>query len=175
MSATVLTGKKEGKGGKDPPERGDGPASWTGPIWSVLAWIGFALFVVAGVDVILTWVPTNFGNVEWEFGTVTSSFNGLPTVTIGLGLWLGASIFAGRRKTALALSGAFWAIGVLIVAAGILYAPTVPVALDTVPEGAVRGGLQKAIAKSSVQAILYPVVYAVVGWKGFRAARDNRS
>jgi hypothetical protein len=65
--------------------------------WAVLGWIGLAFLVVGGSDFALVWFPLNFGNPEWEFGTVTQSFNGLPILLLGLGLLVAGADQVGRR------------------------------------------------------------------------------
>ena len=65
--------------------------------WALLGWVGVAFIVVGGVDFALTWYPMNFGNREWEFGTVTASFNGLPILLLGQGY---CSLPGSRRAAA---------------------------------------------------------------------------
>lgn len=142
-------------------------------IWPVLAWIGFVLAAVGAVDLGLTWIPLDFGNMEWEFGTVSQSFNGLPTLTMGLGLWLGAALASGRRFLAMGLAVGFLLLAVGVVAAAVVYGTTVPVALGSAGTGGIQIGLQKAVAKTATQAVLYPLGFVVVGIKGLKMARSS--
>src|SRR5207245_6313338 len=50
--------------------------------WLLLGWIGLAFALIGGGDVLLTWVPMHFGSPEWEFGTITSSLDGMPVLTM---------------------------------------------------------------------------------------------
>ncbi len=140
-------------------------------IWSILGWIGIVILAVGGADILLTWYPTSFGDFEWEFGTVSASFNGLPTVTVGMGLWLASALKGGRRRLSLALSAAFALMGVLVIAAAMLYATTAPVALSSVAGTAVEIGLKKAVAKTTIQGLFYPIGFLLIGWKGFKTAK----
>ena len=172
MSEQVLVpgGGKGGEGaGADSPARRDRARLWTRDVWSVIGWIGFVLAAMGLVDVFLTWYPFDFGNVEWEFGTVSQSFNGLPSVTMGLGLWLGSAVVLERKVLARLIAIAFVGLAVAVVVAAVLYATTVPIALNSVPENAVATGLRKAIAKTAAQSVLYPVVFLVIGIKGWKS------
>lgn len=142
-------------------------------IWSILGWIGIVILAVGSADIVLTWYPTSFGDFEWEFGTVSASFNGLPTVTLGMGLWLAAALKGGRRRLSLALSAGFALLAVLVVLAAMLYATTAPVALSSVAGTAVEIGLKKAVAKTTIQGLFYPIGFLLIGWKGFRTAKSG--
>jgi len=64
-------------------------------------------------------------------------------------------------------------IGVLVLLILLLYARSVPVALETVTEPVLRVGLKKAILKTTLQGVLYPAAYlwiATLGWKHARRA-----
>src|SRR6476619_312742 len=56
--------------------------------FSLLGLLGFALFVVGGVDFLLNFYPLRFGNPEWEFGTITGALNAIPSSLVGLVLLL---------------------------------------------------------------------------------------
>ena len=130
------------------------PVGTSQTTWAALGWIGLVFLVVGGVDFVLVWWPPNFGSREWEFGTVTQSFNGLPIVLLGVGLLLVASEELGRRWwTFLAGGGA--AVLLLWVLAGLgLWASSAGLALQTVPDE-LRVGIQKAMSKTLVQAAAY--------------------
>lgn len=139
-------------------------------VWSPLGWIGLVFVLVGGVDFALAWYPPDFGNREWEFGTVTASFNGLPIVVLGLGLLLTSSLRTGRRwlgvLTALGCFGLFaW-----VVAAVVIYGTNVPLALSSVPPE-VLTGMKKAVARTTVQSVAYPVLLAYLGLRSIGAVR----
>jgi len=127
--------------------------------------------VVGGVDVLLTWYPLHFGSAEWEFGTVTATLNGLPLFTMGMALMVAAAVAGGSRRGVRTLAVAFVVVAVAIALAAILWVTTVPIALHSVADPVVKTGLKKAIAKTCVQAIAYPLGFAWVGIKAWRHRR----
>src|SRR2546426_806988 len=90
--------------------------------WLLLGSLGLVFTVVGGTDVLLTWVPVRFGNPEWEFGTVTSSLDGLPLVTMGLVLMLAAGTARGMRWVVRTVALVMVVLAVAIALAAVLYA-----------------------------------------------------
>jgi len=135
-------------------------------------WAGFALFLLGSTDVALTWLPTSFGNREWEFATVTSSFNGMPVILLGLVLVVATAAWEGRRWWALA--GGIVAAGffLFVLAAIALWATNLPLALESV-EGVVLTGLKKAVLKTSVQSVILPIFFGGIAYQGFRGFRSG--
>jgi hypothetical protein len=136
--------------------------------WHLLGRLGAAFAFIGLFDVLLTWFPAAFGDAEWEFGTVTSSMDSLPVATLGLGLVLGAGVARGKRGLLRGLSIFFVVIGLAIIAAALLYVTEVPLALRAMQDPAMALALKKAIAKTSAQLVLYPLLYI---WLGFTAWR----
>jgi hypothetical protein len=142
--------------------------------WRLLFVPGWLFVVVGGIDSLLTWFPANFGQAEWEFGTVTASLNGLPLPLLGLVLVLTAAIALGRLALArvvlvLLLLAALAVLGMLG-----LYLLTLPQALRATAEASdiARVGLKKSIIKSAVQLICYPFALgttALIGWRTLRS------
>lgn len=140
--------------------------------WAALGWIGLVFLVVGGSDFALTWIPTSFGNREWEFATVTASFNGMPILVLGIGLLLVASKQMERRwwgflAGAAALVMLFW-----MLVGGALWARSVPLAINSVPQEVVVG-MNKALAKTAIQTLVYPIVLVYLGWRALKAARGG--
>jgi len=154
------------------PKKGARPPLGPAPelAWKILGWLGFAFTLVGGADLALTWYPWRFGNPEWEFGTVSAMLDGLPVATLGLVLLLAVGVATGRRWLVQAMAVILLALAMVIVLAAVLYATNVPIALRAVQEPLVRTGLKKAIAKSAVQATVYPLVLAWLGWLAWRRA-----
>ena len=124
--------------------------------------------VVAAADLALAWYPLRFGDAEWEFGTVTAVFGGLPLLTMGLGLSFGAAVARGNLVRLRIVSIVLGVVGVLLLGSMVLYLTTVPVALATETDPLIKTGLNKAILKTSVEGVLYPLCYlwiAMLGWK----------
>lgn len=137
---------------------------------SVWAWTGLAFLIVGGVDLVLTWFPMQFGNREWEFGSVTAALNGLPVPLLGLAALIWASA-EGRRKwmaTLSAVVGAILFVGVLVGL--ILWATGIPLALQAVPAN-LSAGLKKALLKTSIQGVVYPLLLAFLTVSAWRTAR----
>lgn len=145
--------------------------------WESLAatvgWVGWALLAVGGADIFLTWYPFRFGDPQWEFATVSATFNGYPVVIFGLLLVLLGAAGVPRR---------WWAyLGVLI--AGLLLAialygivifwSTSPLALDSV-QGIALTGLKKAMSKAAAQSLVYPVILGLLARRLWRTARPSR-
>ena len=147
------------------------PAPDTG--WYLLGGIGLVFAVVAASDLILAWYPLNIGDAEWEFGTVTAVFGGLPLLTMGLGLSFGAAVARGNLLRLRSLSIVLGLVGVLLLGCLVLYLTTVPVALATETDPLNKTGIEKAILKTTVEGVLYPLCYlwvAILGWKHARKA-----
>ena len=128
--------------------------------------------LVGGLDVALAWYPLNLGNPEWEFGTISATFDRLPLVTMGLIFLVGSGVARGTRWLVRGVALVMVVAGVTILLAAILYATDVPLALDAAPNPVVQLGLRRAIAKTAGQGVLYPVAYV---WVGIRAWRHVNS
>ncbi len=148
------------------------PAPAVEQAWDLLAWLGLAFASIGMMDILLTWVPTGFGNPEWEFGTVSSSMNGLPLPAMGLSFILASGISRGRSWQIRGAAIAFAFVALALLAVGVLYLTVVPMAFQNVNNDLVRTGLLKAVAKAAVLLVLYPVLFAslaVVGWRRLRS------
>ena len=141
-------------------------------VWSVLGWTSLAFLVVGGLDFALTWYPPDFGNREWEFGTVTASLNGLPILLIGIALLLAASMQMRRRWWTLLAALAALVMLVWVAVGSVLWATNVPLALQSVPpELAI--GIRKALVKTIVQSMVYPLVLAFLLVRAAGALRSG--
>ena len=136
--------------------------------WQMLGWTGLAFCFVGGLDVALTWLPLSLGNPEWEFGTITASLNGLPLAVMGLALVMVSAVSRGRRWLVRTTAMVFLALGVMILAAGVLYATDVPIALQAITTPVARVGLGKAMIKTASQVIGYPALFVWIAVKGLR-------
>lgn len=139
--------------------------------WYLLGVIGGVFAVVAAADIALSWIPLNFGNAEWEFGTVTASLDGFPLLSTGLALVLGSAVVRGVRPTVMVAAVVVLVLALLVVAGGVLYARRIPTALATVTDPVIRAGLKEAIIKTLLQAVLYSLAFV---WIGIRALRHAR-
>jgi hypothetical protein len=138
---------------------------------------GLLFFIVGTTDIGLLLYPAFFGNAQWEFGTVTNFLNGLPATTIGLAM-VAASALARDRVRSARLSAMIMGLFALLVIVGsVLYLTVVPIALrESSPNALVLLGIKKSIVKTTVQALVYPVVLiamAVVVWRRARGASQE--
>lgn len=138
--------------------------------WRVLLVLSVAFMLVGFVDSALTFIPTAFGTTEWEFGTVTASLNGLPLPLLSLGLFAAACVTLGWPRTARSAGLLMVVLALLILAMGLLYLTTLPQALNAARQAGPMGllGIKRAIIKTSVQLVVYPVAMMVTArtvWK----------
>jgi hypothetical protein len=145
------------------------PAPDTG--WYLLGGIGLVFAVVAAADLVLAWYPLHFGDGEWEFGTVTEVFGGLPLMTMGLGLSFGAAVARGNLLRLRFLSIVLGLVGVLLLGCLVLYLTTISTALATETDPLIKTGLHKAILKTSIEGMLYPLCYLWIAFLGWRHAQ----
>lgn len=135
--------------------------------WYLLGGIGLVFAVVALADLTLAWYPLQFGDAEWEFGTATTVLGSMPLLTMGLALGFAAAVARGRVGMVRGLAIVFALLAVLLMAVVGLYASNISTGLSTVlPEN--KPGLQKAIAQTLTQGVLYPLAFlwvAIKGWK----------
>ena len=140
--------------------------------WDLLGLLGFALFVVGGSDFLLSWFPWRFGNPEWEFGTITAALNAMPAGLMGLTLLL---VWAYQGESAVwtrVLSGVILIWALALIALVVIYGLTLPLAARGFAVPNVGVGLKRAIARSLVQLVIYPVVMVWMAARGFRQARS---
>lgn len=139
-------------------------------VWAALGWVGAVFLIVGGADFALTWLPPNFGSREWQFATVTQSFNGLPILVLGIGLLIGGAMQTDRRWWAhLAAVGAV-AMFVWVSVGVVLWGMNVSLAMASVPPELVIG-VQKAIAKTLIQSVVYAAILAYLAVRAFGAGR----
>lgn len=141
--------------------------------WQVLAIVGWVFLVVGGMDVALVWYPPLLGNPGWEFGSITTALNGFPLPVMGTSLILASAVARGHLGTArLAMVVASIFVLFAVVAAG-FYALDVPIALKEVTEPMGRTGLKKAILRTIVQLIAYPLVLVFVIFRARRLLKTG--
>ena len=142
--------------------------------WSLMSWVGLALVIVGGQDLVLALIPLRIGNPEWEFGTVTAMLNGMPAMTMGLALVLGGAAARGIRWLMRVAAVLLFVLAAAILAGFTLYALTIPIALSASNNPVIVLGLKKAIARTAVQAVVYPFTFVVMGIAAIRhAARSS--
>lgn len=136
--------------------------------WQLLGLVGGVFLVMGLLDMAVAGYPLQFGNPEWEFGTIGAWLNGLTVPTLGLALLIGAAVARGW-----ALGVKVWSIvlvvgAVIVLGLLVVYSLNLPLAFRTVTEPLVRLGLKKSVAKSVIQGLFYPTVFAIIAWKALR-------
>lgn len=157
---------------KEPRRFGAGEAEDTRRAWLLLGWVGLVFLIVGGTDFALVWIPSDFGSREWEFGTVTQGFNGLPIVLLGVGLLSAASTRTDRRWWGLVASLAALVLLVWVLVGFGLWANSVNLALTTVPEQ-LQTGVRKAAVKTLIQSLAYPAVLVYMLGRAWMARRTT--
>ncbi len=143
--------------------------------WQILWVVGITLVVTGVTDLGLGLYPFQFGTAEWEFGSVTNLLNRLPLMGIGLTLVLAAALARGRMAASLGWSSLLLLVAVVVFVFGVLYATNLPIVLASLPPGAARSVLQKAIAKTAAQAVIYFLGLFMVAVYGVRTAGRMRA
>lgn len=141
--------------------------------WVVVAVVGIALAIIGWVDILLAWYPPQFGTVEWEFGTISTTIDSLPLATMGLSAFAVAAIARGSPRHARTAGMVCWLIAAGLLGALALYLLDVPVAWKGVKE-VLRPVLGKAILRTSLMTLSYTALYGWLGWFTWRRWRADR-
>jgi len=138
--------------------------------WYLLGAMGFVFAPVGSADIALVCYPPNFGSAEFEFGSITQSMNSLPLPILGLALILAAGVARGIKWVPRAIAILMLVLLAVMIWWAFLYFTTIPQALKAVVEPMVKTGLKKAITKTTLQFVLYPLAFVDVSVKAWRHA-----
>ncbi len=154
--------KTRQKGAEPTPELG----------WYLLGGLGLVFVLVGGFDLLLAWYPPNFGNAEWKFGTVTATLNSFPILMLGLILLLVSGLARGRTWLVRTMLAVVVLVIVLVLVCAALYLPQVGEALGSVTDPTTRMGIRRAISKTSVQLVAYPLLLAWIAVVSLKSLRS---
>lgn len=143
--------------------------------WYLMGWMGLGFVLIGLLDLALAWYPLKIGNPQWEFGTVSRSYDNLAITALGLTLLLGAGVARGVRWWTRTVAIVFLLFAVWVLAGYVLYALNIPLALRSVADPVALSGLKRAMAKTTGQAIVYCVVFFTLGLSGLRHSRPVRA
>jgi hypothetical protein len=140
--------------------------------FSVLGTIGAAFFILGLIDIGLGWYPAAFGNLEWEFGTISGSLNALAIPMLGLYLMLASAIARSDRRMARIVSVLMGLLLATLLVLGVIYVTVVPVAIKAVAGNpAVSLGIKKGIAKAVTLGLADCMLLVTGIVKGWRVAK----
>lgn len=141
--------------------------------WRALLATGVALFIVGATDLALLLFPAKFGDLEWEFGTVSALFNGLPVPTMGAALILAGGLALDRIGAV--MSVLLWSVMMAAVLLGslILYLLNVPLAFRSVAPEVERASLVAAVIKGCVAGVVYLALHCALGYSSARFLRKK--
>lgn len=142
--------------------------------WRVLWVIGITLVITGVTDLGLGLLPLEFGIAEWEFGSISNLLNRLPLVGIGLALTLVVALAQSQVVATFAWSSVLLLVAVVVFVFGVLYATNLPIVLASLSQGPARSVLEKAIAKTVVQIVVYFFGFFAIAVYGIRSAGRMR-
>ncbi len=134
--------------------------------------LGLGMAVVGFADVALLYYPARWASIDWEFGTVIATFDGLPLGTMGLGFAAVACVAQGWTILGRVLAGFMLLMTVLLVVLLLVFVLDVPVALRAA-DAVMKPTLKKAIVKTGSMALVYILVYGTLGVVSFRRLRAS--
>ena len=138
--------------------------------WYLLGVAGAVFAIVGWFDIALTWYPSNFGSPEFQFASYSQSMNFLPLPMLGLMLMLAGGVARGIRWIPRFVALALVVAVALIVVGAVFWALSAVQGLESVQDPMVLRGLKKAIAKTALQATVYPIAMLYVSVKAWRHA-----
>lgn len=141
--------------------------------WRWLGWFGFLLAAMGFGDIALAWIPPAFGNPQWEFGTIATTFAGLPLATIGLASVAASALSLGNRRLLVALVAVLLALGVAALSIWVLFLTDVPLALRAA-HGPASLAIKKAIVKTVMLGLGFGALYVAGSVAGIRHLRTKR-
>ena len=141
--------------------------------WKWLGWFSLVLALAGLGDWLLAWFPMRFGSPEWEFGTVVSTFSGLPLITMGFAGLLASAVARGIRWQVIGVAVVAILFAIWLLGAFVIFLLDVPIAMGAV-QGAARLGIMKAIAKTTMLAVLFSAVFIVAAVSALRFAGRMR-
>lgn len=170
MERRVLV--EEGAPNKGARRRAVAPWSST-TVFLALGWIGLVLTAAALVDYALALYPLRLGSAEWEIGTISQVFFGLPLISLGMAAVWVSGAGGGRRWVLLGVGVAFLAAAMLVASMVVLFTLDVPLALRATTQDVARLGLKKLIVKTLMLGLLFGASYVVAGVLALRQVRES--
>jgi hypothetical protein len=131
--------------------------------------------IVGLVDLALLWYPLRLGNVAWEFGTLSSTFDRLPMTALGVALvTVGLIVHPRLGGMWVRAAAVFYVVAaVVFVALAGLYGLSAIEVMGRAPEESM-GVLGQAVVKNAAEIVAYVAasgLVAVICWRGVERER----
>ena len=150
------------------------PAAADEFVWRALLVFGAILGALGGLELAGLWVPGIWITPEGVFGTASAVFAGFPQLGLGLVFLLGGAVALGRRVMARVVAGLCVLIGLALWLVAFLYLDALPYILQVASDPAVHWQVRKVIAKTSLEALVYPFVLVLLSVRGWQATLPVR-
>lgn len=140
--------------------------------WYLLGGLGLVFALIGGLDLLLAWYPTGFGNSEWKFATVTTTLSSFPLFSLGLVLLTGSALGRGKKWLMKTMLVVLVLVVVALLGCALLYLPQISSALASTRDPTIKMGVERAILKTVIQLALYPLVLTGIAWMSWKHYRS---
>jgi hypothetical protein len=134
---------------------------------------GLTVAAVAALDSALLVYPTQFANLDWEFGTISGLIEGMPLLTVGFGAMVIAATANGWARWRRVLSIVALLMAVLLLTMLVIFALDLPVAM-LAAQPAMKGSIKRVALKNLAMGSCYLVFYSALAiwtWRRLKAER----
>lgn len=138
--------------------------------------VGWALVLVSMINLALLWWSPQFGTPQWEFATVSQTFDRMPLLVLSLLLVTVGTLLSGSAAACRAVAGLLAALALAVVAMTVLYGLSATVAWSG-SRGAPPEALSllvRAVVKTALVAAVYTTVLAGLATTLRRRTRARR-
>jgi hypothetical protein len=137
---------------------------------------GWGLVLVSMVNQALLWWSPRFGTPQWEFATVSQTFDRMPLLLLSLLLVALGTLLTGSVPASRAVAALLGTLALLVVGLAVLYGLSATVAWsgarDAPPEA--LSLLFRAVVKTALVATIYAAVLAGLAASLWRRTRARR-
>jgi hypothetical protein len=139
-------------------------------VWRFVTFAGIIILIEVLGDLAIGAYPVQWGSLEWEFVAISQALSALPLVTVGLLLIVFGTIGQRRRAGVRVVGVLMLLFALAVLASYAIFLLVVPPALKLVTQAAPRVGVMKVVAKTSLLAVGFTVLYLVAGVACLRGA-----
>jgi hypothetical protein len=130
----------------------------------LLGLLGIAIVILGLSETVMAFIPLGVGNREWEFATAITILDQMPVVVLGLGFALFWLLFQQSARAARGLAVFSIVLGaVVFLLVVVALARSIGPALAAPTDSLIRLGVQKAVGKAVLQAVLIPLTLIWLG------------